>query len=122
MYSVVVLDDERRFNPDRDSTLNVEIDYFVSSASCLDFLSRRGLSTPLDELWLDHDLGGDDTSRPLVMEMASDAFWQHPWSVNTVYIHTANPVGAKWIESTLAPFYSVVRVAAADYGLTKTGD
>lgn len=42
---------------------------------------------------LDHDLGGDDTTRPVVLWMAENNFWP-----DKVYVHTANVVGREWIE------------------------
>ena len=41
---------------------------------------------------LDHDLGGDDTSRAVVLWMCENDFWP-----TEVYVHTANPVGREWL-------------------------
>ena len=38
----------------------------------------------IDELWLDHDLGGDDTIWPVVSELI-----EHRFSVGTVVVHAA---------------------------------
>jgi hypothetical protein len=41
---------------------------------------------------LDHDLGGEDTTRPVVLWMCEHALWP-----TTVHVHTANPVGREWL-------------------------
>jgi hypothetical protein len=41
----------------------------------------------------DHDLGGDDTTRPVVLWMCENDYWPEE-----VYVHTANPVGREWLE------------------------
>ena len=45
---------------------------------------------------LDHDLGGDDTSRPIVLWMCENDFW--PVEVR---VHSANPVGVEWLEGMI---------------------
>lgn len=47
----------------------------------------------ITEISLDHDLGGDDTTRPIVMWMAANDIWPE-----IVRVHTANPVGREWLE------------------------
>lgn len=44
------------------------------------------------EMSLDHDLGGDDTTRPVVLYMCEFG----PWP-DRVYVHSANPVGVEWL-------------------------
>jgi hypothetical protein len=46
----------------------------------------------VDVVSLDHDLGGDDTTRPLVLWMCETGFW--PVEVR---VHSANPVGRDWL-------------------------
>jgi hypothetical protein len=58
----------------------------------------------LDELWLDHDLGGEDTIRPLVLSLAEAAFNGAAPRIGVVVICSLNPVGQKWMESTLIRF------------------
>jgi hypothetical protein len=41
---------------------------------------------------LDHDLGGDDTTRPVVLWCCENDFWPEE-----VYVHSANPVGVEWL-------------------------
>ncbi|MGN9894874.1 cyclic-phosphate processing receiver domain-containing protein [Micromonospora sp. L31] len=55
----------------------------------------------LDELWLDHDLGGDDTIWPVVEVLEQAAFEEHPFDIGVVYVHSANPAGAAKIAQVL---------------------
>lgn len=45
---------------------------------------------------LDHDLGGDDTTRPIVLWMCENDFWPVE-----VVVHSANPVGIEWLEGMI---------------------
>ncbi len=45
---------------------------------------------------LDHDLGGTDTTRPIVLWMCDNEFW--PVEVR---VHSANPVGVEWLEGMI---------------------
>lgn len=45
---------------------------------------------------LDHDLGGDDTTRPIVLWMCENDFW--PIKVR---VHSMNPVGRMWLLSMI---------------------
>lgn len=49
-------------------------------------------SEEVTDLSLDHDLGGDDTTRPIVLWLAEHGGWPA-----TVRVHSANPVGIEWI-------------------------
>src|SRR5688500_17375942 len=41
---------------------------------------------------LDHHLGGEDTTRPIVIWMIENNFWP-----KEVRVHSANPVGVDWL-------------------------
>jgi hypothetical protein len=82
-----------------------------TSAEGIEALERhRGLR--LDELWLDHDLGGDDTIWPVVEVLERAAFEGRQFDVGVVYIHSANPPGAAKIMQTLRRWGYNVRSAA----------
>ena len=49
-------------------------------------------SATIEELSLDHDLGGDATSRPIVLHLCEHGGWPP-----IVRVHSANPVGVEWI-------------------------
>ena len=51
---------------------------------------------PFDTISLDHDLGGDDTTRSIVLWMCEKQVWPE-----TVLVHTANPVGREWLEGMI---------------------
>lgn len=58
-----------------------------------------------DEIWLDHDLGGNQTIRPIVTQMELRAFMGEPVRVGKVFIHSANTVGRQWIRAGLEKYY-----------------
>ena len=51
---------------------------------------------PRTEIALDHDLGGDDTTRPVVIWMIENNF-----KFDKYTILTANPVGREWLEGMI---------------------
>lgn len=50
----------------------------------------------ITEMSLDHDLGGDSTTRPLVRWMAEFNTWP-----DSVRVHSDNPVGREWLEGMI---------------------
>ncbi len=54
-----------------------------------------------DTLSLDHDLGGDDTTRAVVLWLCA-----HPdrWP-GEVRVHTANPVGREWLLGMIGRYH-----------------
>ncbi|MFE5585624.1 cyclic-phosphate processing receiver domain-containing protein [Kitasatospora sp. NPDC056531] len=67
----------------------------------------------IDELWLDHDLGGDDTIMPVVTLMEEAAFNGRPFRIGAVFVHSANPIGAETVVRSLARWsYRVQRATA----------
>jgi hypothetical protein len=71
--------------------------------------AHRGLR--LDELWLDHDLGADDTVWPVVEVLERAAFDGNPFDVGVIVVHSANPAGAAKIAQVLRHWGYPVRVA-----------
>ncbi|MGW6913919.1 cyclic-phosphate processing receiver domain-containing protein [Kitasatospora sp. NPDC054939] len=67
----------------------------------------------IDELWLDHDLGGDDSIMPVVTVLEEAAFSGRPFDVGTVYVHSANPIGAATVVRSLTRWNYRVRRATA---------
>ena len=98
MTLVVVVDDERT-RPDAVVCLR-------SSEDALVWLETHD---SCDELWLDHDLGGEDTTRAVVLWLLERAFHGDPFPVEQVVVHSVNPVGAEWIASSLERLYPVRR-------------
>ncbi|MFR9780785.1 cyclic-phosphate processing receiver domain-containing protein [Micromonospora sp. MS34] len=66
----------------------------------------------LDELWLDHDLGGDDTIWPVVEILEQAAFEKRPFDIGVIKVHSANPGGAAKIAQVLRHWGYRVHVAA----------
>lgn len=64
-----------------------------TSREALELLECLKLSgTRIEVISLDHDLGGDDTTRPIMLWMCENDWWP-----GAMYIHTANPVGYQWL-------------------------
>lgn len=53
----------------------------------------------ITDMSLDHDLGGDDTTRPVVLWMCENNWWP-----DRVVVHSANPVGREWLEGMIARY------------------
>lgn len=58
------------------------------------------------ELWLDHDLGGDDDVRPFVRDIEQHLHTVGPLPI-TVRIITDNAVGRRWIRQALEGFVPI---------------
>jgi hypothetical protein len=102
---IVLVDDLRSFVDGRVAQVA------RTSAAGIEALERyRGQR--LDELWLDHDLGGDDTIWPVVEVLERAAFEERPFDIGVVYIHSANPAGAARIMRVLQRWGYDVRSAA----------
>jgi hypothetical protein len=82
----VLIDDSRGFRDERPALVARSSQ---EALSLLEALKGRWI----DHLWLDHDLGGDDTVRPVVDLMVQLASTGSPLNVGQIHIHTAN-VGA----------------------------
>ncbi|MER6086337.1 cyclic-phosphate processing receiver domain-containing protein [Streptomyces sp. NPDC001833] len=63
----------------------------------------------IDELWLDHDLGGDDSILPVVTLLEEAAFNGRPFRIGTVFVHSANPIGAETVVRSLTRWNYQVR-------------
>ncbi|MGK5685454.1 cyclic-phosphate processing receiver domain-containing protein [Actinoplanes sp. URMC 104] len=85
--AVLLVDDLRSFLDGRSA------DVARTSAAGVRLL-RGYRNRRLDELWLDHDLGGDDTIWPVVEELERAAFDGRPFDVGVIHVHSANPAGA----------------------------
>ena len=66
----------------------------IAALHCLDELMIRH-EIP-EEMSLDHDLGGDDTARPVVLWCCENDFW--PVEIR---VHSMNPVGHPWLTSMI---------------------
>lgn len=87
--------------------------YARSSSEAIEILQSVD---SLVELYLDHDLGGDDTTMPVVDLLHEWAFYGERLPIGKVYVHTSNPPGALKIIKALHRTYNVRRVDAAACG------
>ena len=67
----------------------------------------------IDELWLDHDLGGGDSIMPVVALLEQAAFEGRPFTIGMIYVHSANPSGAETMVRVLKRWNYQVRRATA---------
>jgi hypothetical protein len=97
----VLIDDIRWFRDGRDCTIA------RSSRKAIELLN--GLKgRHIDELWLDHDLRGEDTIMPVVDLLCGEKF-----DVTKVWIHSSNPRGAVVMRQ---------RLSAAGYEVSRSYD
>ena len=107
---VVLIDDLRSFTDGRPALVA------RTSAAGVELLDRHR-HEPLAELWLDHDLGGEDTIWPVVEVLELAAFEQRPFDIGTVFVHSANPPGAMRVVQALRRWgYQVQPVSDARSG------
>lgn len=69
-------------------------------SSSKDYIEMFNADNDLGVMSLDHDLGGDDTSRAIVLWMCENEFW--PVEVR---VHSANPTGIEWLESMISRYH-----------------
>ncbi|BBH69043.1 hypothetical protein ACTI_57280 [Actinoplanes sp. OR16] len=103
--TIVLVDDLRSF---ADGRIALVARTSAAGVQLLDQLRKRRV----DELWLDHDLGGDDTIWPVVEVLERAAFEETPFDVGAIYVHSANPVGAGKVAQVLGRWGYPVRVVS----------
>jgi hypothetical protein len=112
---IVLVDDLRSFADGRSAEVA------RTSGAGVTLLERyRG--ERLDELWLDHDLGEDDTIWPVVEVLERAAFEGRPLDVGVVYVHSANPTGAARMAGVLRRWDYPVRLVSGTAVLTYAGE
>jgi hypothetical protein len=97
---IIIVDDERTFANSDDAV------YCRSSNEALALLARvycdqrLRYADPIQELWLDHDLGDGDDIRIVVdfLTVLGDL------EIDEINIHSQNPT-TDWIVTTLSPIY-----------------
>ena len=86
----VLVDDVRGFRDGRPALVA------RSSQDALKLLDELG-NTRIDHLWLDHDLVGDDTIRPVVELLLQLARAGSPLNVGQIHVHSSNVGGGHWM-------------------------
>ncbi|MEO3777483.1 cyclic-phosphate processing receiver domain-containing protein [Micromonospora sp. B11E3] len=102
---IVLIDDLRSFVDGRGAEVA------RSSAAGVALLERHR-DERLDELWLDHDLGGADTIWPVVEVLERAAFEGRPLDIGVVLVHSANPAGAGKMAQALQRWGYRVRIVS----------
>lgn len=97
----LVIDDERTFKVD---PMDGSFIYARNSEDGIQIL--RTIS--IDELWLDHDLGGDDTIIAVVDYLCEEAYNGNPVPLDVIWVHSMNPVGAQNVIRSLEKYYEFV--------------
>ena len=90
----VLVDDVRGFKDERPALVA------RSSRQALALLEGLG-GRRIDHLWLDHDLGGEDTIRPVIDLLVRLARTGSPLNVGLVHIHSANVGAGHWMRPEL---------------------
>ncbi|WP_433366973.1 cyclic-phosphate processing receiver domain-containing protein [Actinoplanes sp. CA-142083] len=101
---VVLIDDLRSFLDGRHAQVA------RTSPAGVELLNRYR-DQHLDELWLDHDLGHDDTIWPVVEVLERAAFEERPFDIGVIIVHSANPAGAAKIAQVLRRWGYRIQVA-----------
>jgi hypothetical protein len=60
------------------------------------------------EVWLDHDMGFNSTIWPVVDYMVHRARSNSPLDIDTIFVHSANPYGARTMITALSQWYPKV--------------
>lgn len=117
---VLLIDDLRNFKPEyMEGFSSGELFTARNSVEGLQVLENN--TGHYIAIFLDHDLGfvegiGVDSIMPVVDYMCKKSHEGEPVKVETVYVHTSNPVGAKNIISALEHYgYVCAKVNASDY-------
>lgn len=96
----LMIDDMRSFA----RTMSEDVAYARSSGAGIKAIRDDG---PWDEVWFDHDLGGEDTIYPVVLWLLENAFYGQIAPIGECVIITANPVGRQMLEESLRKYWKV---------------
>ncbi len=91
-----LVDDVGRFVDDRDCVV-----YRTSQDAVAGLRALAEAGTALDQLWLDHDLGGGDTIRPVLALLEELALGGRPLRIGKAFVITSNPTGGHLIGGVL---------------------
>lgn len=88
--------DDLRTAPDGWTWVKTSIEAIALLNACQWFSQNGRTDRHPEIISLDHDLGDDDTTRPIVIWMIENDFW--PVEIS---IHTSNPVGREWLQGMI---------------------
>lgn len=124
-YVMVVIDDLRSFrNEETLLASGTNLRYARTSAEGIQILTELiEAGTVVDEVWLDHDLGEDDTARYGFDTIMPVVAWLEELGYNAeraelvghVVIHTANVSAVPAMNAALRPYFKTSTVNASDW-------
>lgn len=115
---ILIIDDLRHLKPEVANKLQHEGRTVIvarnSASGIAELQENKGIS--YEAIYLDHDLGEVngvvDSIMPVVDYLCEMAFNDTPVIVDTIYVHTSNPVGGKQMMLSLQRYgYNVKRIA-----------
>lgn len=68
----------------------------TSKMAISQLFNYKMIGARMEAMSLDHDLGGDDTTRAVVLWCCERNWWP-----DEVFVHTSNPVGREWLEGMI---------------------
>jgi CheY-like chemotaxis protein len=98
MQNILVVDDLRLYQDTPDSQF-MNVHYARNSTEAVEMLQSGEVH--FDAIFLDHDLGGDDTTMPVVDYLTEHA---DEYRDTPIFVHTTNPVGASKILLSFGAF------------------
>lgn len=102
LSKLLFVDDEREW-PVGGVVYNGDVYQAYNSSAAIDLIQ----DIKFDILFLDHDLGENDTGMEVVDFLINVE--QHP-EIQQIFIHSQNPIGARNMENRLHPWYDVQRL------------
>lgn len=76
-----------------------------SSQAAIDYLNRNGVPRYIS---FDHDLGGDDTVRPIVNWLIDAALDGKIAIMPEFFVHSQNPVGRDWVIARMGDLAKII--------------
>ena len=111
---ILLVDDLRSFLPEHSDVEHTIARTSAEGLAVLKAAQAEGIT--IDQLWLDHDLGGEDKITSVVDYIDSEAIAGRRIQIAQILVHTQNPVGGEQMIAALtARGYPTVRVRADDY-------
>lgn len=111
---ILLIDDLRDFLPQSRPQEYIVARTCAAGLAVLHELDSQG--TAITELWLDHDLGGDDNIMPVVDYLNERGYNGNHFPVDNIYVHTMNSAR---VAAMLAGFerygYTATRVVAKEH-------
>ena len=102
MTRILVIDDLRSFTDEALSSAefkNAEITYARTSDEGMQELKGHD-DHYFDVIYFDHDLGGEDTTKPVALYLEEKAYFGAPYDAKIV-IHSSNSAGVNWLAQSL---------------------